>query len=214
MTLRQHEPSAHAPCTKIMVEFGGKVLVFNAEAGAVFCARATLMREPSSATPRDAAVSAPRNLRRFMSSSWLLARFEFVAPPSLRQAQGRLGRASRWPLRGRDAHATVGRMPALQGLEELFHRCCNFDDVSLDCKMPGIEKLHLRVRQVFFKSLCSGRNEEGIVLSPDRKQRRFRFTEIILEFRIKLYVRGIIQKQIELNLFAPWPFEQSRIQRV
>src|SRR5271154_505957 len=72
MTLRQHEPSAHAPCTKIMVEFGGKPLVLEAcefvAACAVFCARASLTREPSRATPRDAAVSAPRNLRRSIFS--------------------------------------------------------------------------------------------------------------------------------------------------
>src|SRR5208282_2447504 len=38
--------------------------------------------------------------------------------------------------------------------------------------------------------------------------------EIFLEFRIELYVRRIIQKQIELNLFVSWPFKQSRIQCV
>jgi hypothetical protein len=49
------------------------VLFFIPGAGVALWARATFMRELSSATPRDAAVSAPRNLRRFMFSSWLLA---------------------------------------------------------------------------------------------------------------------------------------------
>ena len=87
-------------------------------------------------------------------------------------------------------------------------------DVGLDRKMSGVEELHLRVGQVLSKGLCSRRNEERIVLAPDRKQRRFRLTEIFLEFRIKLYVRRIIQKQIELNLFVPRPFKQSRVQRI
>src|SRR5579864_2874682 len=72
MTLRQHDPSAHAPCTKIMVEFGGNPSVLEtcevAAARAVFCARANRVREPSRATLKDAAVSAPRNLRRSISS--------------------------------------------------------------------------------------------------------------------------------------------------
>src|SRR5580693_7888319 len=70
--------------------------------------------------------------------------------------------------------------------EELFHRCRNFDDVSLYRKMTGIEELHLRVRQVLSKGLCSRGNEERIVLAPYRKQRRLRPTKIFLEFRIKL----------------------------
>src|SRR5580658_1415590 len=72
MTLRQQEPSAHAPCTKIIVEFRGNSLILEicefTAAGGVFCARANLVREPSRAIPRDVAVSAPRNLRRSISS--------------------------------------------------------------------------------------------------------------------------------------------------
>ena len=64
------------------------------------------------------------------------------------------------------------------------------------------------------KSLCSRGNEERIVLAPNRKQRRFRLAKIFLKFRIELYVRCVIQKQIELNLFVAWAFEQSRVQCV
>src|SRR5580698_34353 len=77
MTLRQHEPSAHAPCTNIMVEFGGNPLVLGAcefAACGVFCARTNFVREPSRATPRDPAVSAPRNLRRSIFSSLRVAK--------------------------------------------------------------------------------------------------------------------------------------------
>src|ERR1700733_5051073 len=83
MTLRQHEPSAHAPCTRMIVEFGGNPFVLEdcefAAACAVFCACASLARELSRATPRDAAVSVPRNLRRsiFLSSSSSLVAITF-----------------------------------------------------------------------------------------------------------------------------------------
>src|ERR1700689_2686428 len=99
-------------------------------------------------------------------------------------------------------------------VEEVFHRGRNFYDVCLNREMSCIKEFDLRVRQVFSKGLWSGGNEERIVLAPDRKQRRFGFAEIFLKFGIELYVRCVIQKQIELNLFVPWPFEQSRNQRV
>src|SRR5580692_5703575 len=80
--------------------------------------------------------------------------------------------------------------------------------------MSGVKELNLCSGDVFAKSFRSLGNEEGIVLAPDGKQRRFRSAKIFLEFRIELYVRRIVQKQIELDLFVSWPFKQSRIQGV
>src|SRR5579872_714155 len=152
----------------------------------MFSARANLANEPSSPTPRDAAVSAPRKPRRFISSSSL---------------QSRSWQESAFAISVRVA-------------KEVFHRCRNFYDVSLYRKMSGIEELHLRVRQVFSKCLCSRRNKKGIVLAPNRKQTRLQLTKIFVELRIEPQVRRVIQKEIELNVFVPRPFEQSRIQRV
>src|SRR5580692_9351031 len=179
MTFLQHEPSAHAPCTKTIVEFGGNPLVLEvcgfAAARAVFCARANRVREPSRATPKDAAVSAPRNLRRSMfSSSHLLSGNE--------QKYSSLSRSF-----------CFQPADAIRG-EEVFHRGRDFYHVCLNRKVPGIEELHLRAWQVLSKRFCSRRDEEGIVLAPDRKQTRLRFAKIFLEFRIKLHVRRIIQE--------------------
>src|SRR5215468_4911967 len=80
--------------------------------------------------------------------------------------------------------------------------------------MPGIEKLNLRIRYVPSKSFRSRRNKERVVLAPDRKQRWFGLAKVFLEFRVELHVRRIVQKQIELNLFVPGPFEQGRVQCV
>ena len=49
MTFRQHEPSAHAPCTKTIDELVGNSLILGAcefaAACEVFCARTNLVRE-------------------------------------------------------------------------------------------------------------------------------------------------------------------------
>src|SRR5580704_208825 len=80
--------------------------------------------------------------------------------------------------------------------------------------MSRVKELNLCCGYVLPKRFGSHWNEERIVLAPDRKQGRFRFAKIFLEFRIELHVRRVVQKQIELNLFVPGPFEQSRIQCV
>src|ERR1700743_3328624 len=71
MTLRQHEPSAHAPCTKIIVELGRNPFMLEvgefAAARAEFCALANLATALSRATPRDAAATTPKNFRRSIS---------------------------------------------------------------------------------------------------------------------------------------------------
>ena len=77
-------------------------------------------------------------------------------------------------------------------------------------EMSGIQELNLGARYIFPERFRSSGNEERIVFAPDRKQRRFRFTEILLEFRVHPQVRCVIQKQIQLNLFIPLTFEESR----
>src|SRR3974390_622850 len=80
--------------------------------------------------------------------------------------------------------------------------------------MSGIKELHVGVRYVLREGFCPCWDEERVILSPDGKQRRLRFAEIVLKSWIKLQVRGIIQKQIQLNFFVSRPLEQSRIQGV
>src|SRR5215467_5455112 len=80
--------------------------------------------------------------------------------------------------------------------------------------MSGIEELNLGAGYIFPKCFRSRGNEERIVFAPDRKQRRFRLSEIFLKPRIEPHVRRVIQKQIELNLFVPRTFEKGRVQCV
>ena len=83
-----------------------------------------------------------------------------------------------------------------------------------DSKMPGIQELDPRVRYILSKCLGSRRNEKGIVLAPNRQQRRLGLSKIILKCRIELHVRRIVEKQIQLNVFVPRTLQQRRIQRV
>src|SRR5215471_3116124 len=101
-------------------------------------------------------------------------------------------------------HAFATSLNDIRG-QEVFHRRGNFHDVCLDCKMTCIEELNLGVRQVFSKRLGSRGNEKRIILAPDRQQRRFRLTKIFLKLRIKLHIRCVIKKQIQLNLIVSRP---------
>ena len=73
------------------------------------------------------------------------------------------------------------RLPALCGvpsagrhgaLEKCPHRFCDFGDARLQREMAGIEEMHLGVGVVALEGLGAGRQEERIVLAPDRQQRR------------------------------------------
>ncbi len=98
--------------------------------------------------------------------------------------------------------------------EELFHRGRDFDYVRLEREMPGIQELNPRVRYVLSKCLGPRGNEEGVVLTPNRQQRRLGLPKVILKCRIELHVRRVIEKQIQLNVFVPRTLQQSRVQRV
>src|SRR5215470_12292688 len=86
--------------------------------------------------------------------------------------------------------------------------------MRLQCKMPGVEELDLRVRYVSSKCLGAGGNEEGVILSPDCQQRRLGLAKVILKRRIEFQVRGVVEEQIELDVFVPRSFQQRRIQCV
>src|SRR5271154_276750 len=98
--------------------------------------------------------------------------------------------------------------------QELCHGGSNLHDVGLYRKMPRVKELDSCFWQIFSKCLCARRQKEGIILAPDRQQRRLRFAEIFLKLRIELHVRGVVQKQIELNFYISRALEQSRIQGV
>src|SRR5215510_9914488 len=98
--------------------------------------------------------------------------------------------------------------------EKVFHRGGNFDHVSLGGKVSRIEELNRSVREVFPKCLCAWRDEEGVVLAPDGEEGWVRLAEVLVKPRIQLHIRGVVEEQIQLDLFVARPLEESSVQGV
>jgi hypothetical protein len=98
--------------------------------------------------------------------------------------------------------------------EEGTHRRSHLLNMGFQREVARIEELYLRVRIVPLVSLRSRRNEERIVFAPDGQQRRLCLAEILLKRGIKLYIVGVIQKQVELNIHIAGPRINPVIQRV
>src|SRR5579863_9496563 len=80
--------------------------------------------------------------------------------------------------------------------------------------MTRIQKLDTGVRNILPICLGPCGKEEWIVLAPNRQQRRLRLSEIVVKSWIEFHIRGVIAKQVELNIFIPWTLQQSSIQHV
>src|ERR1700744_3104763 len=99
-------------------------------------------------------------------------------------------------------------------LKKIPHRRGNLLDVRFKRKVTRIEKMHFGPRDITLVSLRARRDEERIVLAPDRERRRLRVAEEFLEGRIELHVRRIVEEQVELDVFLAFAFQQRRIERV
>ena len=80
--------------------------------------------------------------------------------------------------------------------------------------MTGIQEFDHGVGIVAAIGFGAGRDEENIVLAPDRERRRFRIAEIGLKFRVERNVARIIEKQIQLNFIIAGAPEQRKIERL
>src|ERR1044071_1633634 len=65
-------------------------------------------------------------------------------------------------------------------------------DVCLEREMTGIQELHVGVRIVARERERAGRQEERVVLPPDREDRRLVPAEILLNLRIERDVARVI----------------------
>ena len=69
-------------------------------------------------------------------------------------------------------------------------------------RRPRVEELHRCVRVVALERFGSWRQEEGIVLSPNREQRPLVRAEILLEGGIKRDVALVVAQEIQLNFIS------------
>ena len=73
--------------------------------------------------------------------------------------------------------------------QELADRRADLVGVGFEREVAGIEEADLRLGQVALERLGARRDEERIVLAPDRQQRRLMLAEIGLEGGVERDVR-------------------------
>src|SRR6516165_4745529 len=83
------------------------------------------------------------------------------------------------------ATARMTISPVQSGGEEVADRRSDFVAVRLKCKVAGIAETYFRARNVTLERLRARRQEEGIVLPPNRYKPRLMLAEIGLEFRVQ-----------------------------
>jgi hypothetical protein len=66
--------------------------------------------------------------------------------------------------------------------QKLAHPVRDFVNVRLQCEMSRVEKPDFRVRNVTFKRFRARRDEIRIMSSPDREERRFPLSEVLMNF--------------------------------
>ena len=81
----------------------------------------------------------------------------------------------------------------------------------LDRKVPGIESMHLRVRQVGQVGLATFRGEEDVLLPPEDERLRLAFAKKRLPHRIEWHVRAIIVKQIQIHTRRVRPLHERDV---
>src|SRR5215469_13412912 len=91
--------------------------------------------------------------------------------------------------------STIARMailPVRSGAKEVADRHSDFLAVCLQRKVAGVEKTHLGTRNVALERLRTRRQEERVVLPPNRQKRRLVPAEIGLKFRVERDVGLIV----------------------
>src|SRR4030095_1883062 len=86
--------------------------------------------------------------------------------------------------------------------------------MRLQREMPRVEEADDSIRNIALERLGTGRQEERVVLPPDREQRRLVRAEIFVEPRVQRDVSGVVEEQIELDLVIAGPREQGRVERI
>src|SRR5262249_13664623 len=115
---------------------------------------------------------------------------------------------------------TIARIAVLQvsdigsELEEVADRRRDLSCMRFQCKVTRLEEADHCTWDVALERLGARRQEEWIVLTPHREQRRPTRAEVFLGLRIQRDITGVIEEQIELDLVVAGPSEQGRVERV
>src|ERR1700719_1627598 len=91
---------------------------------------------------------------------------------------------------------------SLRAREKIADRGGDFVAMRLKRKVTGVEETHFRAWSVALDRLRARRQEEGVVVAPNRQKRRFVLAEIGLEFWVHGDVALIVAEEIELNFMC------------
>src|ERR1700689_3216688 len=106
---------------------------------------------------------------------------------------------SSWWSRRRTTPSSSGSWPT-SGTEELDDRARDLVDVGLKREVAGGHEPDVGVRDIALERLRARRDEERVVASPDREQRRLAGAEVLLPGRVQGHVAGVVEEQVELDL--------------
>src|SRR6478672_12884368 len=98
---------------------------------------------------------------------------------------GIIGRRRETPTRKAGIEGSRGGRPDWQPRQELADSGGNLRTVRLQREVAGVVEANLRIRHVAAERLGARRQEERIVLAPDREQRRAMGAQIFLEIGIE-----------------------------
>src|SRR5262245_21400545 len=85
------------------------------------------------------------------------------------------------------------------GGEEVADRLRDLHSMRLQCEVPGVEEAVDRTGNVAPERLGTRRQEEGIVLAPDRQERRPVRPEVVLEGWVESDVALVVAEQVQLD---------------
>jgi hypothetical protein len=93
--------------------------------------------------------------------------------------------------------------------KEVPHGSGYLFEVGFEGEVACVQKLHGGVGVIARRGFRAWRDEERVVLAPDREQRRLRFAEVLLEGRVEFYVVSVVEKEIQLNVHVAGALETN-----
>src|SRR5262249_12537670 len=89
--------------------------------------------------------------------------------------------------------------------EEVADRGRDVFGMRLEREMAGVEEADDRAANVALEGLGTGRQEERIVLAPDRQQRWLMPAEILLERGVQRDIALVVADQVQLDVVGTGP---------
>jgi hypothetical protein len=91
---------------------------------------------------------------------------------------------------------------------EVDHFLGDIRQTVLNCKMSGVEAVHLRFREIFEESFPALRGEEYVVLRPENDCTGLVTAQTFLPFRVQLDIGAVVIEEVELRALCVRPREE------